>query len=89
MFHVIGGYLLIWGGGWHPKSNQQDNQQENKSYQGFQGADNQQITTNKEGKEGKEGKKVKYADYVSMTEREYCKLIQDYGEIITRNYTDV
>ncbi|MBU5312313.1 hypothetical protein KQI38_09755 [Tissierella carlieri] len=44
----------------------------------------QQIDTNKNDKNVKNDKKNKYAEFVSMTEDEYNKLVGEHGELLTK-----
>ena len=72
--------------------NQEDNQGINKRVTSDQPADNQRITTTKEGKERKKEEedihtkkniKKKFLDFVYLHESEYQKLVDEYGEAFT------
>lgn len=76
------------------QNNQQDNQQINLQSTSSQPANNQQLTTKEECKERKnvkndKNKKIKYGDYVSMTETEYNKLVEEHGEEKTKRMIEV
>src|SRR5690606_27825529 len=64
------------------------NQQNNSVPTSSQPAPNQQLTTQEESKEGKQGRnkvnKKKYAEFVSLSESEYKKLVEEHGEEFTQ-----
>lgn len=61
-----------------------DNKPNNKST-----TNRQQIDTNKNVKNDKNDKKNKYAEFVSMTEDEYNKLLEKHGELLTRRMIEI
>jgi hypothetical protein len=77
--------IVNWG--LYQETKDETNKQTNKQLTSNQQATNKQLTTNNndnnDNNEKKVIKKIKYADFVSMLETEYQKLVEQFGEIGT------
>ena len=70
------------------KRNQASNQVSNFQATKKQPTSNQQVTTIKERKEEKEEKRI-YIEFVSLTDSEYQKLVEEHGEIATKRMIEI
>ena len=82
--------IVNWG--IYQDSEEEPNKQTNKQLTSNQQATNKQLTTNKNVKNNKneknDNKKIKYADFVSMSEEEYSKLVNQFGEAGAKDRID-